>query len=125
MNAHGVRRLADANIGRMADIAVPQRTGPLGLPAQSRPRVTALRQGLPVESFFFEEAAQRRFAEGVFVDSAVEDQGAQDQRGRGRGMLAADVAQQRLLFCGQLLRVAAVAAGLGTQRGQASFFVVV
>lgn len=40
-------------------------------------------------------------------------------------MLAPDVAEQRLLFRGQLFPVAAVTAGLGTQRSQAAFFVVV
>jgi len=111
--------VANQNRWPVAHVAVPQRTGLLGLPAQARCRATAIARRDAVEARLDVEPAQGRGAERGFVQTPIEDERAQDQRHACRGILAADVQEQIALWCEQGFGAAAVFAPLRLERLQA------
>ena len=86
----------------MAHVALPERPRTLGLPAQAGLAPAAVAHRHPVETVVGEEAAHRRLGDLACRQAPVGDQGAEDDRHRRRGVLAADVEEQLALGVGQL-----------------------
>jgi hypothetical protein len=88
----------------VADVALPERTRALGLPAQSGLPARAALHGRAVEALLAVEAPHGRVRDGVLAEAAVEDERPHDHRHRRSRVLAADVEEVRALLGGQLAR---------------------
>jgi len=83
VDAQGAKHAADAERGSVADVAVPERKGALGLPAQPRVRAGPVAQRHAIDASLGEQAADGGRAHHARRESPVEHQGAQDQRDGG------------------------------------------
>ncbi len=109
-------RRADAQRRAVADVAVPQRAGVVGLPAQPGVAVgahPALEPGVAVQS------RHRRRRHHVGGQPPVGDQRAQDQRQRRGRVLAPDIEQELALLRPQLAGATSVGARCRAQPGEA------
>ena len=123
VDAHGPLLAVDDDGGGVADVAVPQRAGPLGLPAQTRLGRAAVTHRDSIEAQLAVEALNARCGDGPGVETAVADEGAQDQRHRRRRELAPDVDEQRALLSRELSASATVAATTWLEPVEASMLV--
>jgi hypothetical protein len=100
----------------VADVAVPQCIGSLGLPPQPHARARAVTQREAVQALLLEEAAHGRLRDDALVEAAVHLQRPHDEGGGGLRVLPSDLAQQLTLLVGQMAASAPVAARFGLER---------
>jgi hypothetical protein len=110
----------DEERGPMANVAVPECTRPLGLPLE--PGLAGARAATldrrAIEALVAVEPPDGRGRHGGFGQSAIGDQGAEDERHRGRRVLAPDVEQERALLRRELAATTAIRARPRHQRQQ-------
>src|SRR5262249_51777333 len=94
----------------VADVAVPERPGSLGLPAEALLAIGAVAERAPIQSTRGEEAADGGRGDRVLVDAPLGHEGSEDQLGRSAGVLSPDLADERLLLGREGTRGASVGA---------------
>jgi hypothetical protein len=124
VDAHGFLFATGGDqVRAVADIAVPEGAGALGLPAQALLGVRPLPQGASIEAARAEQAAHSRGGDGVLVDAPLEYERVDDELGRSALVFATDVAYQLLLLGGERPGGPSVRARLGAQRREPPFSV--
>lgn len=99
----------------VAHVPVPQRAGPLGLPAQPCARARRVAQRHSIEPVLKVQPSHRDLGDGAFGQPPVGHQRAQDHRHGGRRVLPADVEQKLARGLAQRAGPAAIVTGLGAQ----------
>src|SRR5206468_5821287 len=80
----------DQDGGGVANVAMPEGSGALRLPAEADPRSTAVAKPDAVQALFAKESPHGLRGHGSALEPPVRRERAHDQRDAGRGMLAAD-----------------------------------
>ena len=116
------RRALSAERERRAvtHVALPERVGQRGLPAQPGLGAFAVTQRDPIESLLAQKLAHGAGGDLSALDAPVGFERAQDERDRRLGVLAANVAEQGAKLGAEIAPAASVGAGCGAQAVHAS-----
>ncbi len=102
----------------MAHVGVPQDVGRRGLPAQASVGAARGRSAFAVQSVLAVQAPHGGGRDEVLLHPPIEQNGPQDQRHRGLGVLAPDVQKQGLERGGEVAPATPIPARLRAQAGE-------
>ena len=119
VDADGDALAVDDERGPVADVAMPERVGSLGLPAKSRTRTWPLRWRHSRQRSSAKQAPHRALLDAG-ADASVRAERAKDHRDTDGRMLAADVAEQLAEVGIEIAPSALIGARVRRERGEAS-----
>lgn len=117
VDADGDAFAVDGERGAVADVAVPERVGSLGLPAKPGARAWPLRRRHPRQRSSTKQAPHRALLDAG-AHASVRAKRAKDHRHAHRRMLAADVAQQLAQLGIEIAPSALIGARVRRERGE-------